>query len=53
MRSIEQALIAAAERVAVQLPRAHQANCQNSEDLVREAVSWNGVLGRCSGNLPH
>jgi hypothetical protein len=34
-----------AERLAVQLPRAHHTDCQNSEDLAREAVGWNGGFG--------
>jgi len=38
-------LLCAAQRIAVQLPRARRANCQKSTDLAREAVGWNGGLG--------
>jgi hypothetical protein len=35
-----------AERIAVQLPRAHQAMPSKKNDLAREAVGCNGVFGR-------
>jgi hypothetical protein len=36
---------AAAERIAVQLPRArHSKRVKKTTDLAREAVGWNGVL---------
>ena len=38
-------MMVAAQRIAVQLPRAHCTTAQNSTDLVREAVGWNGGLG--------
>jgi hypothetical protein len=44
-------LMTAAERVAVQLPRAHRKICQNANDLAREAVGWNGGLGGYAGLL--
>ena len=34
----------AAQRIAVQLPRARHSRRQNSSDLAREAVGCNGVL---------
>jgi hypothetical protein len=36
----------AAERVAVQLPQARRQIVSKPNDLVREAVGWNGGLGR-------
>jgi hypothetical protein len=38
-------MMAAAQRDAVQLPRARPANCQKANDLAREAVGCNGGLG--------
>jgi hypothetical protein len=35
----------AAQRIAVQLPRALCKDSQKPNDLAREAVGWNGVLG--------
>jgi len=40
------ALMVAAERVGIQVPRARCIGSrQKSHDLAREAVSWNAVLG--------
>jgi hypothetical protein len=38
----------AAERLAVQLPRARRRNLSKPNDLAREAVGCNGGLGRAS-----
>jgi hypothetical protein len=35
----------AAQRIAVQLPRARTTMCQKRHDLACEAVGWNGGLG--------
>jgi hypothetical protein len=35
----------AAQRFGVQLPRRAERSLQNTNDLAREAVSWNTVLG--------
>jgi len=37
--------MAAAQRIAVQPPRARRKNCQKANDLAREAVDCNGGLG--------
>jgi len=39
-----------AQQFGIQLPRAHRKNCQNANDLAREAVSCNAGLGRPSGS---
>jgi precorrin-6B methylase 1 len=59
MRSIEQALIAAAERLGVQLQRARTIRYhQKNNDLAREAVGWNfhdrkrSLLTRETVNVP-
>jgi hypothetical protein len=44
-QAMEDSTDLAAERIAVQLPQAHHNNCQNTNDLVRAAVGWNGVFG--------
>ena len=43
----------AAQRVAVQLPRAHGTAFQKPSDLAREAVGCNGGLGRRADRIPH
>jgi hypothetical protein len=37
----QRAVLTAAQRIAVQPPQAHRNNCQNTNDLAREAVGWN------------
>ena len=47
MRLSELTLMAAAERVGIQVPRVCCIGSRSkSDDLAREAVSWNAVLGR-------
>jgi len=38
-------MMAAAERVGIQLPRARREKCQDANDLAREAVCCNAGLG--------
>ena len=48
MHSIERALITAAERLGIQVPRARLQQAKKMNDLTREAVSCNAGLGRPS-----
>ena len=47
-----QTLMAAAERLGIQVPRARQGNLQKPNDLAREAVSWYAVLGAAAWLAP-
>jgi hypothetical protein len=44
-------MIVAAQRIAVQLPRARHSKCLKNPTISREAVRWNGVLA-CADALP-